>query len=394
MGLFDFFRKKEVKKEKTAKLTTNNTINNTQQPQFQELTVEKVGKETPTAVSIYFSIPPTLKAAFTYQAGQYITIRQFINGQPILRSYSLSSCPLSDDYFRIGVKEKVGGALSGTLVRQTKAGETLAVFPPLGTFTPDLSKNTKHYFLFAGGSGITPLLSIAKTVLTKKLESTLTLIYANRNQESIMYNEELTQLEKKYKDRLDSHYILDEKPNAWTGLTGIFKAQDYAQLLQEKYSAALANAEYFICGPEVMMQEVEQGLTQMLQIPTAKVHVEYFTMEKQPTTHQQKLALTPNLKPNTTAQNKVVATIQLDNTETEVVIPKGETVLEAVLNKGLDAPYMCEAGVCSTCRAKLESGKVQMQACHSLSKKEIAEGYILTCQAIPQTSTLRISYDI
>lgn len=388
MGLFDFFKKKQ-----TVEVTQPQPVAKPlSDKRFYSITVAKVVHETPDAVSIYLDIPADLQTIFTYKAGQYVTLRLNLDDQVYLRSYSLSSCPYSNNYYRIAVKRKVGGAVSGWLVDKLQRGDTLEVFPPLGNFTPTLDPYTDNYFLYAGGSGITPMLSIAKTVLSQT-QSNVILLYANRNEDQIIYNLELKELSKEYLNRFFVYHILDEPPAKWTGLNGIFKQADYAQFLRDTFSGiAINRVEHYICGPTPMMQEVQNALTKSLMLTNNVVHVEYFEIEKQPHENQPQTTSTPN-NTNTT-NNGAEATITLNGKKHIINVGKKQTILSACLDAGIDAPFMCEAGVCASCKGKITSGKVEMRACYSLSDKEIKDGYILTCQAEPQTNTVQITYDV
>jgi len=222
MGLFDFFKGKKKEKVEEQKKPVSTA------PTFHQLTIEEVIQETPDAVSVYLTIPKNIKSTFKFKAGQYITLHTAIDGETYLRSYSLSSCPISDAYYRIAIKRKRGGAVSGHLVDNLKKEMELAVF------------------LFAGGSGITPLWSITKYLLSQNAAQKVVLVYANRNREQIIYQKEIGTLQKKYGERLIVHMILDEIPEDSEGLKGIFKADDYANLLNSKYVECFENGEYFI----------------------------------------------------------------------------------------------------------------------------------------------------
>lgn len=394
MGLFDLFKKKDKdsKKSQQEQASKKSAVNETADAkQFYDIKVQKVEQETENAASIYLSIPEKLQATFTYQAGQYITLNYPVGDKKITRSYSLSSSPDTDSFFRIGVKEKKGGAVSGLLLSNTQAGQTLSVFPPLGSFTPDFSKNTKQYILFAGGSGITPMLSIAKSILSKA-KSHIHLVYANRNPNSIMYRNELEQLVLRYSERFTIQHILDEGQYN-NSITGIFKANDYANYINNKFSD-FGQTECYICGPIPMMQAIEEALNQQEGIAAEQVHVEYFDMDMQ---KKKGTTTTPTTTNSATAIEKkkgdTSATVYLQGTSHNVTIIKGETVLNACLDAGLDAPFMCESGVCTTCRAHLKRGTVNMIASYGLDDNEKAKGYILTCQSLPTSENIEISFD-
>ncbi len=390
MSLFGFLGKKDKGKDKAVEKPAE--VKKSATREFHPLRIDEVVQETANAISIYLEIPKVLQEEFDYKAGQYVTLKVPVDGNFVLRSYSISSSPTVDQYFRIGVKRKEGGALSPYLVSKMERGVVLEVFPPLGSFTPDLENDTQNYFLFAGGSGITPLLSIAKTILAVKEEATVVLVYANRSIEERMYRKELEKLDAKYKERLTIHDILDQPADDWTGLKGIYKERDYAVLLQTDYKEQLESSEHFICGPTGMMLAVEVGLNDFLKIPKSKIHVEYFDMAKQPV--NEKKVIQSDSPQSSKSANGLIAAVTVNGQTHAVPVPEGKTVLDAALNKGIDAPFMCEAGVCASCRAKVTEGSVDMMECHSLSDKEIEEGYILTCQALATSDTLELNYDL
>lgn len=392
MGLFDFFKKKPS----TEPTKTPPIAQTPADKQFYSIVVAKVVHETADAVSIYLDIPANLQTVFSYKAGQYITLRINLDGQTYLRSYSLSSCPHSNNYYRIAVKRKAGGAVSGWLVDKLQRGATLEVFPPLGNFTPSLDPFIDTYFLYAGGSGITPMLAIAKTVLSQT-KSDVVLLYANRNEDQIIYQLDLIELNKEYEKRLFVYHILDEPPAKWTGLKGIFKQADYTEFLRNTFSGiAINKAEHYICGPTPMMHEVENALSKDLMLTENVVHVEYFEIEKQPheNQHQATNKDTANKSNTDKSANTTEVSLIIRGKKQVVMVDKNQTILSACLDAGIDAPFMCEAGVCASCKAKVISGKVSMRACYSLSDKEVKDGYILTCQSEPQTDTLQITYDV
>ena len=390
MGLFDFFKKKDKNKDIVPTSTEEKS------GKFYDLEVADVIKETSKSVSIYFNIPGNLKSVFEYRSGQYITIRINKSGKPILRSYSISSCPDSDDFFRIAIKEKPGGELSGELVNNTKKGDKLSVFPPLGHFVIDDSKPlSKNYFLFAGGSGITPLISIAKNLLKGNSGTKVVLVYANKNNDSIIYQEEIEQLKQYHSELFVVTHILDETDSEnSTAKKGIYKARDYADLLNTKYKTNLDDAKFYVCGPTAMMQEVEQGLKDFAGVDSKDIHIEYFDMDKQSHSNSKEHIQSSSGNSGTsTKEGDTLASIKISGKTHQITIPEGSTVLDIALNNGIDAPFMCEAGVCSSCRALLKEGQVKMLECHALSDAEIKEGYILTCQSIPQTDKIVVDYD-
>ncbi|MGB0838495.1 MAG: 2Fe-2S iron-sulfur cluster-binding protein [Chitinophagales bacterium] len=399
MGLFDFFKKKKNTTTSDNTPSTPSVSTKKTKRQFQYIKIAKVVKETPHAISVYLDIPEKLQEQFQYEAGQYVTLKYSINGENVLRSYSISSSPDTDDYFRICIKRKIGGKLSDYLVHVLRQGDELTVYPPLGHFTPK-EEATKNYCLYAGGSGITPMLSILKSVLAKKADTQVVLVYANRDERNIIYAQELKDLQTQYGERLQISHILDA-PNAnWSGEKGIFKAKDYANLLKKQYVSQMEGAEHFVCGPTLMMQEVENALKQELNVAASQVNIEYFDMEKQAqqgiSDHIQK-EITQTIESvdlSELAVGESAVQITVQNKQYNVIVELEDNILNAALNQGIDVPFSCEAGVCSTCRAKVTAGEVNMMECHSLSDSEIEEGYVLTCQAICTTQVVAVDFDV
>lgn len=389
MGLFDFLKGKPKNPDTGIKPTTEAT------KEFHTLTIDQVVRETETAISVYFQIPDSLKETFAYRAGQYITLRVIHEGVTWLRSYSLSSCPISDSFMRIGIKKKAGGAISGYLINTLQGGQTVEVFPPLGHFTPILPSDTNSWILYAGGSGITPIISIAKYLLTANNNSSVGLLYANKTETDIMYLKELLDLKQNFSNRFHQVFIIDEEVQNTTTFDaipqkGIFFADDYAGVLTRNFASMYQESQHFVCGPTPMMQEVEKALLQ-LSVNSSNIHIEYFEIEKQkhtPAIEPEQIAPLPQLKAGDS-----LATVKLNTQTYRVVVNNGDTVLNACLNAGLDAPFMCEAGVCTTCRATLVKGKVEMMANYGLSEGEVKNGFILTCQSLPKTPEIEVSYD-
>jgi ring-1,2-phenylacetyl-CoA epoxidase subunit PaaE len=245
--------------------------------------------------------------------------------------------------------------------------------------------------LFGGGSGITPLMSILKSVLVKEPKSKVTLFYGNRNEESIIFKDTLELLSSKYPDRLKIVYVLDLPLRMWTGYSG-FMVKDMAlRLLRENTNLSFQQAEFFICGPTPMMKSVEEALG-VLQIPKEKIHIEYFTARAE----EDKQAATagtvvPTAEPFT---GRTRVKIIYDGNEKEFEVSEKETILEAALDAGYDPPYSCMVAACCTCRAKLISGKVEMDDRESLTDSEIAKGYVLTCQSHPKSNGIVLNYDM
>ncbi|MDE3236122.1 MAG: phenylacetate-CoA oxygenase/reductase subunit PaaK [Bacteroidota bacterium] len=353
---------------------------------FTKVTVAEVRKETHDCVSVLLNIPATLQKDFQFQQGQYLTVRAIINGQEIRRSYSLCSSPL-DNEWRIAIKAVKGGIFSTYANTQLKAGDSLEIMQPLGRFfTPIDAAAKKNYVCFAAGSGITPVLSILTTVLRAEPESTCTLIYGNRNSQSIIFKEQLEALKNRYLQRFQLIHILSRERTETPLQHGRIDTEKLAALgkLVDWHSADT----FFICGPQAMTQNIRSFLVEQ-HIDTAAIHTELFTSSS---------GEKANVKSqNTAATDKTPQcqlTIKTDGRSFELSLPMNSSILEAALQEGLDLPYACKGGVCCTCKAKLLEGKVQMDVHYGLEEDEIAQGFILTCQSHPLTEKVVVDYDV
>jgi ring-1,2-phenylacetyl-CoA epoxidase subunit PaaE len=353
---------------------------------FHELKVVRVEQLTADAKAIYLEIPSHLKSAFQYTPGQYLTFEVELNGHKQRRAYSICTSPVSDANPAIGVKKVSGGALSIYMNEKVKEGDMLSVMEPLGSFThlPNAA-NKHHYVLLGGGSGITPLMAILKSVLETETESKISLIYANRNQSSVMFKSLLDNLQQKFGSRLNISYNVDEGAAMTNNYSGMLNKSKFSEILKTHLNAEVKTVDYYICGPSGMMIMIDETLVE-LGIAKEKIHKEYFT--------------TP-VKAETNAAPKISDTpldiaeliITLDGSHIEAKYSGQKSILEAALDEGYDPPFACQIGACCTCRAKLKEGKVVMADRESLSDAEIKEGYILTCQSKPLTSKLVYTYD-
>ncbi len=370
--------------------------------QFHTLFISKVVQENRHAISVYFRIPSHLTATFRYKAGQYFTLRMRILGRFVLRSYSISSCLLMEEEFRICIKRKLGGLVSGFLIDTLRVGDELEVFPPLGDFSPQPTSEPTSYFLYAAGSGITPIISILKCVLAREIEHSVVLFYTNRNQQLAIYWDELEDLQREFGSRFVFHPIFTRAGEDWRGLRSFYKATDYSHFLQQAYSkTSLEEGEHFICGPTAMMETVETALKKDLQISEKRIHVEYFDMErqaqeslnhrKQQKTDAAQLKIAE--KASQEAEGGIPAMVLLNGQPYAVPISSEETILAACLRQNLDVPFTCESGICTTCKAKLLEGQVEMKVDFALTNKEKEKGYILTCQSVPISTKISVDFD-
>lgn len=353
---------------------------------FEKLRIKQIKKETPDCVSIAFDIPEELQEKFLYKHGQHLTMRTFINDEEVRRSYSLCSSPLEKEW-KVAVKKAEGGLFSAYANDLLKAGDVLEVMQPLGHFYTELHpQHKKSYIFFAAGSGITPVISIIKTILVVEPKSDVILVYGNRNRSSIIFREELEALKNKYIDRFSIIHVLSrEMTDAEINHGRIDTAK--CTLFFDKVLNIHAD-EFFICGPEEMLFTVKSFLEQR-GVDEKKIHFELFTTAESKKT---KVKIEKAAKEKK-ALSKVTA--KLDGIIFDFDVEKdGEAIIDSALEQGIELPYSCKGGVCSTCKAKLLEGEVEMDAHYSLEPEEIEQGYILTCQSHPKTERVVIDYDI
>lgn len=345
--------------------------------QFYPVKVSHIKRLTEAAVAISFDIPEELKQVFAYFPGQYITIRLNINGQTVNRAYSLCSSPNSDNSLTIGVKQTEHGLVSTYLNQHLQSGDSVELMPPNGNFKVDINSNAiSSYVLIAGGSGITPLLSITKSVLQYQADAKILLIYGNRDASSIMFFEDLELLKKTYPDRFTLIHILEYTDGENKGI-----------LSQELLGTVLADSfkssnHYYLCGPNQVMNNAEAVL-HTHNIDGSYIHREYFTAPT-PQSNEQEVSI---------ESSDFTIHVKLYGKEYDIEVESQESILEAGIKNNIDPPYACQIAACCTCRAKLRSGKVHMESREALTDDEIEEGYILTCQAHPLTSDVFVDYD-
>ena len=354
---------------------------------FYSIPISQITKETDQAVSITLEIPPLMVPLFTYDAGQYLTLSAVVNNEEVRRSYSMCSSPLSGEKITIAVKKVDGGRMSNYLNNELNVGDKIDVMPPLGSFVLNAeAKNASNLVFWGGGSGITPLLSIIKTSLIDLPESKCLLVYANRDEDNIIFKDELDSLSDNYGDRFSIIYTLDNPKTNWQGRTGFLTKESVSEIAREELGLNYPTAHYYTCGPRPMMDIVVESL-KAIGIRDDSIHTEYFTAT--PSTQK---SFKDEAVEDQEAKERTVH-IEVFGQKKEVVVKQDQTILEAAQDAGMDPPYSCTVGVCTTCRARLKSGKASMDEREGLSDSEIEEGFILTCQAHPLSDDVDLVFE-
>ena len=345
-------------------------------PTFYSVHIKEIQQETALAVSVVFDIPENLKSKFHFSAGQYITLQKEINGEKVRRAYSICSTP-KDEEIRVAIKAVENGTFSLYATSQLKVGDAIEISTPEGRFLLNSEPN-KNYIGFAAGSGITPILSMVKTVLKTEPSSNFTLIYGNRSTANTIFYEELNALKETYSKRFKLHYIFSRE-DVKNELKGRIDQNVTNYFVKNMYRETSFNAA-FLCGPEEMIQQVSNTL-ENAKISKENIYFELFTASLDATAASE-------VKEGTTE-----VTVLLDDEETSFTMKQSDELLSAILRNNLDAPYSCQGGVCSSCLGKITKGKAVMVKNSILTDSEIEEGYVLTCQAHPTSSKISIDFD-
>ena len=346
---------------------------------FYKLKINHIEKETESCVSVGFEVPSELQDIFSFKAGQYITLKKDFNGEEVRRDYSLCVTPQSGE-LKVAVKEVENGMFSQFANRELKIGDVLDVAPPSGRFIfePD-SSNPKTLVAFAAGSGITPIMSIAKTVLAQEPNSNFILVYGNKSPKQTMFYNELLKVQKAFSDRFEVQFVFSQSHEN-NALFGRIDKSAINFALKNKLNAKKVDA-FFLCGPEDMIHTVNDVLKEK----GADKNIIFY-----------ELFTTSSSKPNidsTLVDGKTKITVLVDDEETTFDMSQKQTILEAALDHKVDAPYSCQGGICSSCLARITEGKATMRQNNILTDGEVAEGLILTCQAQPTTATIFVDYD-
>jgi ring-1,2-phenylacetyl-CoA epoxidase subunit PaaE len=376
---------------------------------FHPLTVRSVQADTPEAVIVSFDVPQALRAVFGFTQGQYLTLRTEIDGQDLRRSYSICA-GVDDGELRVGVRKVKGGVFSNWINASLRPGDTIQVMAPQGRFFVPLDPSAhRHHVGIAGGSGITPILSILKTVLAREPHSQCTLIYGNRQIRSTMFKEELEDLKNRYMARLVLHQVFSDEPSEDSDGAAVAAGRagptlNRGVMNREKISEFLATVlpgagidEVYICGPFQMNDEAEAALL-AAGVPEQRIHIERFGVA-QPASEQA-------LEPGTEQVGAVIHQAQPGDAEVArvLIIRDGlrreiefrhdqPSILDCATAAGLEVPFSCTSGVCGTCRAKVMEGQVRMERNFALDKNEVAAGFVLSCQAHPLTERVVLSFD-
>jgi ring-1,2-phenylacetyl-CoA epoxidase subunit PaaE len=355
---------------------------------FHPLRVRAIEPDTAEAVVVSFEVPTALRETFGFTQGQYLTLRHTIDGQDLRRSYSICA-GVDDGELRVGVRKVRGGVFSNWINAELKVGDTLQVMAPQGRFfVPTMPDAKRHFVGIAGGSGITPILSILKTVLAREPLSSCTLIYGNRMLQSTMFKEELEDLKNRYLTRLSLHHVFSDEPTESPLNHGVMNRDKLGDFLRTVLPASTID-HVFICGPFQMNDEAEAALL-AAGVPESAIHIERFGLA--PTSGQPTGAVMHEAQPGDADFAKI--TLIRDGLSREVVFRKDQpSVLDCATAAGMELPFSCTSGVCGTCRAKVLEGEVRMERNFALDAAEVAAGFVLTCQAHPTTPTVVLSFD-
>ena len=358
---------------------------------FHPLRVKAIEPDTPEAVIVSFEVPETLREVFGFTQGQYLTLRNEIDGQDLRRSYSICA-GVDDGELRVGVRKVRGGQFSNWINAHLKPGDSIQVMAPQGRFfVPIEGESARHHVGIAGGSGITPILSIMKTVLAREPKSRFTLIYGNRQLQSTMFKEEIEDLKNRYMTRLVlQHVFSDEHTDSPLGF-GVMNREKIGEFLQGLVPAGSIDHVY-ICGPFQMNDEAEAALL-AAGVPEERIHIERFGVALPSASSTAQVgAVVHEAQPGDAKQARV--TIVRDGLQREITYTEGQpSILDAASAAGLEVPFSCTSGVCGTCRAKVIEGEVRMERNFALDKHEVANGFVLTCQAHPLTERVVLSFD-
>jgi ring-1,2-phenylacetyl-CoA epoxidase subunit PaaE len=352
---------------------------------FHALRVAEVVPETAEANSVRFEIPPNLRDTFAFKAGQHLTLKAEIGGEEVRRNYSLCTAPDDEDWM-VTVKRIAGGVFSNWVGDHLKAGDVLDVMPPHGSFTTNFDANaSRRYVGFAGGSGITPVISLIRTALKAEPRSRFTLLYGNRDSSSVIFLDALADLKDRYMGRFELYHFLAQEEGDVALFNGMLDRATCDNAIEQLVGDPQGVDAWFICGPGPMMDAAESALLER-NVAKERIHIERFTADRPSAALVQEMA---DLEAKAVG---LAVAVTLDGRTRRVEFTQSN-ILDSALAAGLRAPFACKAGVCATCRAKVVSGKVEMAARYGLTDEEVASGYVLTCQSVPVGDGVAVDYD-
>jgi ring-1,2-phenylacetyl-CoA epoxidase subunit PaaE len=353
-------------------------------PRFHRLTIADARRETASAISVAFTIPPDLAPRYAFRAGQYLTLRTTLDGEEVRRTYSICSGE-HDGELRVAIKKIEGGLFSVWAQDFLRAGEAIDVMTPTGRFgIPADARDGDIHVGFAAGSGITPILSLMKTVLARDAASRFFLFFGSRATQDILFRAALEDLKDRYMGRVSVFHVLSRERQDVEVLNGRLDHEKLFGLLGGMLGGVAIDHAY-VCGPLAMIDGVTAALAER-GVAENRVHVERFTSALSGRPRAQ-VVVAPDAAPH------AMAAIIIDGARTEIPVAEGEAVLDAALRAGLDLPFACKGGMCCTCRARLLEGRVEMAQNYSLERWEIAAGYVLTCQSRPTTDRVALDFD-
>jgi ring-1,2-phenylacetyl-CoA epoxidase subunit PaaE len=352
---------------------------------FHALRVAEIVRETEDAYSIRFDVPEALRPAFAFRAGQHLTLRATIDGEDVRRSYSLCVAPQEGET-KVTVKRIAGGAFSNWVATQLRPGDTIDVIAPHGSFTTEFDPSqARRYVGFAGGSGITPIISLIRTALAVEPGSRFTLFYGNRDASSVIFLDALADLKDRYLGRFELYHFLSDEDGGVELFNGMLDRSTCDAAIEALVDAPHGVDAWFICGPGPMMDAAEAALVER-GVASDRIHIERFTAGRP------SAAIAAHMAVLQQEAAGLTLSVTLDG-RTKRVAFDGANILDSARDAGMPAPFACKAGVCATCRARVISGKVEMAARYGLSDEEIEAGYVLTCQSVPVGEGVAVDYD-
>ena len=356
--------------------------------EFIKCRVKDINRESQDCVSVEFEVPEGQEHFYEFLPGQHLTVRKSINGEDVRRNYSLCTAP-HERSLRIAIKEIPGGRFSTYANRNLKVGDKLELMPPLGHFehvTNDQSGSL--YVGFAAGSGITPIMSMLRSVLIDEKDSQFILFYGNRDKDSVIFHNELENLKNRYIERLSVHHIFSKEIQESDLFNGRINSEKTIAFAKYLFDPASISA-YYLCGPAEMIAEVQSSLKQ-IGIDKSKIHYELFTPPGEDVAFTSSSVQPESFIPDSESR---VSIKHEGMTRQFVMKYAGDSILDAAADQGINLPFACKGGVCATCRAKVVTGKVSMKKNYAIEEDELENGYILTCQAHPRTPELSIDFD-